>query len=89
MLQEWLSVPFLFPNGDSPVLAAVSDLVRKILSSPMKHRKMPYLIFMNTVKKALQKEVCSVPNGLINDALHVKVLQYFYLRFVLAWKVRA
>ena len=89
MLQEWLSVPFLFPNGDSLVLAAVSELVRKILSSPMKHRKMPYLIFMNTVKDALQKEVCSVPNGLINDALHVKVLQCVYLRFVLACKVRA
>ena len=89
MLQEWLSVPFLFPNGDSLVLAAVSGLVRKILSSPMKHRKMPYLIFMSTVKDALQKEVCSVPNGLINDALHVKVLQCVYLRFVLACKVRA
>jgi hypothetical protein len=31
----------------------------------------------------LQKEVCSVPNGLINDALHLKVLFLFEVRLSL------
>ena len=83
MLQEWLSVPFLFPNGDSPVLAAVSGVVSKILSGRMHPSKVTYLKFMSTVKAALQKEVCSVPNGLINDALHLKVPFLFEVRLSL------